>query len=214
MLCATGRVTAQSGRRLPKSTEAPPPAEPERAPETATRPRVASSGSTKPDPARVSLIVGSYRLDPSASYPMRVHDIIMDSLVDRLRRSDALSVGIGGEMSRKEAIDRAKSETESYVVWIELGTEDDMGRSSTSIGVQNPRRVFVNYTIFKPGTSKVLSHGRVYQGTYRAGTGTVGIGVPRPGMGRLPVEYSLAQAGYDTADRIMDAFSIPHPSWP
>lgn len=206
-------VLAQSGRRAPKSRNEmpnnPPPSPPSDPP--AQAPRI------KAEPARLPIIVGGYKLDPSANFSLSFYDLVAGACINRLRESTALMVATGGEMSRGEAINRAKREEESHVVWLELGAESEMGGTADiGVGSVRPTRIYVSYVIFTPGTAKVKSSGRVFSDTAgRVGTGRIGIGLPtRTRGGRLPAQYVLEQTGRDTADRVMNALNIPLPRHP
>ncbi len=211
IFAASTAVQAQSGRHIRKRDKsATSPAAAPTEPQQTTKPSPSS-----PAPPRLSILVGSYKYDPSMNHPLSFHDIILEGCLERFRQSSALTVALGGEMNRKEAIERAKSEKETYVMWLELGVESDLGGTAdASIGHVNPRRLFVNYVVFTPGTAKVKTQGRVFQDTYRAGMGNIGIGVPTPTRRitrTMPIQCSLRQAGFDTADRVMSNFYIPLP---
>jgi hypothetical protein len=110
--------------------------------------------------------------------------------MDRLRDSHGLEVTGGGGMNRKEAIDRAKKETNASVLWLELRVEED-GSNSISI----------SYTLFTPQTAKVLTRGNVNPAMRGVGSGGVIVGLPSPSR-RLPLQYQLKEGGREVADRV------------
>jgi hypothetical protein len=105
-------------------------------------------------------------------------------------------------MRRKEAIDRAKKETETYVVLLEV--DADSLNSSGGLGRVNAEDVQVSYTIFSPVTGKVKDSGRVYVRPSRSILG-----------GRVPtsrgVDSQLYEAGRETAARVMSVLNIGGP---
>jgi hypothetical protein len=178
----------QSGRRLPKrsETEPPPP------PPTKTEPPPELS-IIKPDRTLIPLVLA--RAVPGMDTSSFYMNIVVDHCVQRLRESSFEVSVAPREMNRKEASDLAKSETKSYVAWIELEVdryvgEDPMG----SPGMVHPARLLVNYVIFTPGTGKVTTSGRVYQRPRTIVT------TPVPGMGVDP-RHNLDGAGRETAER-------------
>ena len=105
-------------------------------------------------------------------------------------------------MSRKDAIDKAKKQNDSHVVWIEFKAEN-YGRSQTTYVLE--------YSVFTPETAKVKTFGRVYLDQARVGTGKVGVGIP-PSIGRrLPLDYQMKEGGRSIADRIMSSFRVDSP---
>jgi hypothetical protein len=108
-------------------------------------------------------------------------------------------------MNRKEASDLAKGSTDSYVLWFEL--RSDRG-NYTSDDPRYASELYVDYSLYVPGTGKIRTSGHVYQRR----VGAIGSPVPLPPtIGRGPVESQLEQAGRETADRVMAALNIPSP---
>ena len=95
-------------------------------------------------------------------------------------------------MTRKEAVDRAKKETEAYVLWLEM-----RGEGSRS------DELYVSYMLLRPQTAKIIASGNVYLATRRVGKGPVGVGVPGIG-GRMPLQYLMREAGREVAGRVAD----------
>lgn len=195
-------VAAQS-RRRPPAADPPPPI----VLSTPDNPPTGTTPQKKPAVPALPLIVGADSFNASFdSLPSSLYDYLYGACVDRLRDSGAVAVTASGEMTRKEAIDRAKSQTETYVVWLEAST-DNFGGAGT--GRTNVDRLFVNYTIFSPQTAKVKSSGRVYADTVRATTGgPIGVSLPTINR-RLPIQYKLQLMGAEVADRVLSGFNIP-----
>ncbi|HEX8844480.1 MAG TPA: hypothetical protein VF791_07540 [Pyrinomonadaceae bacterium] len=177
---------AQSGRRQNKSAPTPPaPQVPE---ESQTVP-AAQSPAVKPATV-ASLIVGGDKLSASI-YVSSYVDVAVDACMERLKEFPGFEVAGGGNMTRKDASDRAKKEQDAYVLWLELKLENDVNADS----------VLISYHILKPQTGKILTTGRVYLGAKTVGRGSVGVGVPSVSK-RLPLQYQVKEGGHEVADRV------------
>jgi hypothetical protein len=188
-------VAAQSGRRAPKSSSPAPAPTPEAAP-VETKP----DAETKP---ALSFIVGIDRGTAFSNIPNYLFDTVLSACAGRLDDSPSVRVDIANrDMHRGEAIKRAKAETESNVVWIQLSSDNARSQSGDDL-----RDVGVEYYVFAHTTGKIITSGRTYQQAY--GGGGV-IAMPRPG-GRASLPYTeqlLKQAARDAAERILSAMSV------
>jgi len=187
---------AQSGRRLPNSKSIPTPTpEPEPTP-TAT-----------PEKQKYSfaLVVGMDRGSGFISAPLRFYQTALDACVDRLERSSAIKVvAVHRDMSRGDAVRGAKSDKESYVVWLQLRT-DGFGADR---GINDYGEIIIEYTLLEPRTAKQIASGRAYQRAARKGN--VVLGPTRTGRtSELQAEYLLKLAAQDAADRILEALNLP-----
>jgi len=97
-------------------------------------------------------------------------------------------------MLRSDAINRAKAEKDSYVVWLQIRPD-----TMSSIGTGTPNNVYIEYTVFSPVAAKVITSGGTYPGR---GNSNV-ILSPRIGM---EGDYYLNKAARDLADRILAKF--------
>jgi hypothetical protein len=188
LACLSQAALAQSGRRQNKPLSPPTPVAGEG--EAEAKPE-AKPSAAKPGPV-ASVIVGGDRFGTSTSMISGYIDEAMEACVIDLDKSRGLEARGGGGMSRKEAIDRAKKETEAYVLWLELRAE---GSREDDISV--------SYTLFMPQTAKVMAFGNVYLSTRRAGRGPVSVGVPSVGN-RMPLQYLMREAGREVAQRVID----------
>lgn len=180
---ASGAI-AQSGRRGPKKAPAPVPM-PEAA-EASVKP------AEKPKPA-LTLIVGVGR--PDLFYRASVGNILQ-GFVERLREHPYIKVDvIPGDYSRAEAIRKAKSETEAYVVLLEV--RSDLMRAS------DDSELLVAYSVFSPGTAKIKASGQTYPNRNR------GV-ILNPRTSGIYGDYRLEQAAREAADRVLKAFHL-HP---
>lgn len=190
---SVGPIAAQSGRRAPRS--APPTPTPQPTPEE-------KMPEAEPQAAN-TLIVGMDRSGTFSVIPMYLYDSVLRACVERLDDSPSVEVDLASrDMHRGDAIKRAKAETDSHVVLMQLKTDGSIGRE------EDLRDVYVEYWVFAPTTAKVVSNGRTYQQIARAGGVIM---MPRPGgRGSLPyTEQLLRQAGRDAAERILSSLHLP-----
>jgi hypothetical protein len=184
LICAS-ITSAQSGRRSAKSTEK----------------------STAPQ-KKVSLLVSIEDRNPFSNIPYYLADTALDACIDRLRDAAEISVSSSTRgMSRADAIRRAKTEKEIYVVWLQIvsGLPDSAKPSKKA-----PEELYLRYTIFEPTTARVIAEGRTHQSIYRMSGG----GVSSQTSSRdSPIysEYALKQAAREAGDLVMRAFEITPP---
>src|SRR6266508_2849458 len=176
-------VMAQSGRRVQKSGAAPVPIP---TPEATPTPTMSSE---KPKPA-FTFVVG---LDRYSDF--------LRSCADRLDDSPSVVAEIStNDMSRGDAIRKAKAEKEAHIVWLHLRSNnfnDQGGTRSDS--------VYVEYSVFAPITGKQVTSGNTYPEAYR----NKGIRLPTSSING---DYYLNQAARGAAERILDHFHlrVPH----
>jgi hypothetical protein len=191
---SAGTVAAQSGRRAPRSGAPAPTPTPEAAP--VKKP----AAETKPT---LSFVVSIDRVSSFATIPMYFHDSVLRACAERLDDAPSVRVTVANrEMNRGEAIKRAKAETESHIVWMELRFD-----GARSLSDEDLREVYIDFWVFAPATAKAVTNGRSYQQIARAGGVIM---MPRPG-GRASLPYTeqlLKQAARDAAERILSAFSV------
>lgn len=189
---SAGPIAAQSGRR---AKPPPPTATPQPTPEQ-KKPEAEPQASN-------TLIVGMDRSGTFSIIPMYLYDSVLRACVERLDDSPSVKVDLASrDMHRGDAIKRAKAETDSHIVLMQLKTDGSIGRE------EDLRDVYVEYWVFAPATAKVVTNGRTYQQIARAGGVIM---MPRPGgRGSLPyTEQLLRQAGRDAAERILSALHLP-----
>lgn len=198
LLAAT--ASAQSGRRAPKRTTTVA---------TVSGPKTVEN---KPEPAkdeRIPLVVTIEDHNPFSGLPFFLAETIRDTCADSLRRSASLKVDIGTRgISRSDAIKRAKSEKELYVVWLQIDTDSDNNR--TSQAAWTPDSLYLRYTIFSPGTARIKASGRTHP-VYRSNSGGVLGRIPSSRGGSVYSDYFLKQLALEAAERIRDAFTVPVP---
>ncbi len=190
LICSVGQ--GQSGRRSPKPASPSPSALPSSESETP----LPKSKSAQP---QQKLIIGMDELGRSINIPQYMSEAVWNGFLERFRGVLSISISTDQNMNRKEATNRAKKETDSFVILLKLEA-DTMG-ASTDMGQVSPDQLVVSYVIFSPVTGKTKGQGQVYA---RSSRGVLG--------GRLPtsrsVERQLQEAGREAADRVMSALNI------
>jgi hypothetical protein len=199
-------VYGQAGRRVrtPKSDPpVPQAAEP-----------VATPTPQPKETEKVSLVVASSPSAMTSRLALNGGDMLLGAVVQRLRDSAGLQVASGGRLTRGEANKRAKSDTtKTYVVWIEI--QNDVSGVFDPTRRQSTDEYYINYLVLEPGTAKTKANGSVYlrlTGSSRIGTIGIGRSLPRcyP-QGVSGTEFTLIEAGIETAERIFREFSLPNP---
>ena len=201
-LAVAGMGYAQAGRRVAKPKSDPPVPK-------SVDPVVAVKEPT-PEPEKISLLVAG---SPSGAlrYALGVAENLPGVVGRRLQDSRRLQVATGGEMTRGEAIKRAKEkETKTFVVWLEIeGGGFDIDPRNQRTRVED---LSVRYIVLEPGTGKLRDQGSVH---LRSVSGGILSGIRRlPSCFPQPqsnFEFSLTVAGIETAERIMRAFSLSSP---
>ena len=122
------------------------------------------------------------------------------SCAQRLEEPESIRVEVTqGAMTRGDAIKRAKTEKDSYVVWLRLRDDAMGGRQG------DPNNLAVEYMVFSPITAKIFTSGSTYpqnrNSTDILGRRTSGING----------DYYLNRAAQEAADRILAKFSIRSP---
>lgn len=190
-----GPIVGQSGRRGPKtSVPAPTPAPPD-VPHVPEEKKPASENK-----AALTFIVGIDRGSGFSYVPTYFYDTVLRACAERLDNAPSVSVTVANrELNRAEAIKRAKAETESYVVWMQLRGERGVSQSGDDL-----REIYLDYLVYAPTTAKTVTNGRTYQQMARAG----GVIAMPPGRGSVVYsEQLLKQAARDAADRILSAMN-------
>jgi hypothetical protein len=190
--CLVGQ--AQSGRRAPKplsppTINTPPPA---------SQPPPAQN---KPALKQQTLIVGLDERSTASYIPQYMSEAVWRGFIEKFHEVSYITLTTDRNMRRKQAIDRAKKETETFVVLLQLGI-DNMGPNA---GSMSPEGLIVSYVVFSPGTGKAKDQGRIFVRPARSVLGQ-----------RLPterdVDSQLNAAGRETASRVMSALHNDSPA--
>jgi len=190
---------AQSGRRVRKSDPVPV-ATPE--PEPSPTPSAARE-KLKP---RFTFLVGVDRRDAFANIPLYAYDGVLRNVVDRLDDSPAVQVnGSQSEMSRGDAVQKAKAEKEGYVILLQLEID---AMSSNSQNSRTPD-IVIEYSVLAPMTAKQVTYGRTYTQAQRSRGGIL-----NPGTSGIYGDRYLNQAAQEAADKILAYFRSHGPAPP
>jgi len=199
-------ASAQSGRRKPtQGVSKVPPAEGTSSPagESESQPRAAEA---KKSAAIVSFVVMEQDYVVTAT-DFRAMSGVREAFQRRLGASPAVSVTPGAKGNRKDARERAKKETEAYVVLFHL---DEQGM--TSVGNSDSRALVLRVYTFAPKTGDIKYSDTVYQRPYRSTAKVGGIRLPTPTIDRYPSQHELEQAARDAADRLLTRFHVQVPN--
>ena len=186
-------VQAQSGRR--RTT--PPPAAP--VPTPTPEPTPTPQKIDKDDELVFFLGVDRYSTD--INLPFSYYDAALRGCAERMRAGSSAIVDVAGkDITRGDAIKRAKSETKSFVVHLTL-VYDTMGRRADEL--------ILEYAVFAPVTAKIVTSGRAYMTGRRAGP--VVIQPPNTRDGAIYREETLRLMGEDVGERILKAMHLNVP---
>jgi len=200
-LCAVA-LGAQSGRHSQKTSTQPlPEATPQGEPESK------SGASSKPSDAVVSFAVMEYNGALIGASSMWVDDLA-DIFARRLGQPKAVSVTRADKGGRSQARDRAKKETDTYVVLFQI---DEETASPTN---RSDYAILVKTYVYEPKTGALKYADTIYQRPYRSTASIGGIPIPVPTTRRIeqyPGQLQLEQAARDAADRLMSRFHVASP---
>jgi hypothetical protein len=195
-LIAAPLSEAQSGRRPPKQPTSPDPLPPKNEEPPIKPPSEQNSAPKIP----VKVVWQLSHIGSSSIYSRTVQE----ACLERLSKSGSVTPGAArDEMNRKQAIDLAKGSSDTYVVWFELEL-DPQYQDRGGIGNVPPQYLTVRFELYTPGTGKTKTGGNVYQRPQGPG------GLPVPGTAGT-AGYSLAYAGREMADRVLDALGVGRP---
>lgn len=143
---------AQSGRRVKKST-APPVPTPEATP--------APTPKKTPERPAIPIYLGVNSFDSYGDIPFYFSESVAKSCAEALQQRGVIHVELTArDMSRGDAVKRAKEMKEGYVVLLELRSD----RMRTSSRDNNDlSRVYIDYVVFAATTGKSITSGPVYQ---------------------------------------------------
>jgi hypothetical protein len=199
LLCLSGPLAAQSGRRASK----PPAAA--NSPETNTNKTDAGAGvdgkaSNKPlSGNRLNAPVKLLIARQVSSKHLLTEDVISASFVKRLNEfTDVTAISVG-DLKRDEAVKRAKNETDSFVVWLQFGI-DSFQRGTV---ILNSQSLNVEYSVLAARSGKQQAKGKVY---YQP----VGSGRMRKSdwPNGTPIKITPEAAGIDAAEQLFYSVAL------
>ena len=190
---------AQSGRRPTRSasstasTATPATTEAKAGPDSV-------SSATKPPTLISRLIVVGDLVQSGSSYSNDV-DIAVDACVEELKKLQVIEAVGSGSRKKAAAMERAKSETDAYVLLLEIKLVDYV-RTDRGGPYVDQYISCVDYYVFMPQTAKILTEGRVYPGRQdiKAGGGAV-LRLPTRNK-RSSTIHELREIGRQVANRV------------
>lgn len=185
-------VQAQSGRRQKQPEPAAPVPTP--TPEPTPTPKKEDADSD------LFFSIGMDRTFAYDNLPFSYYDAVSEGCARALRQGSSAAVDISTQsMSRGDAIKKAKSSTNTYVILLKLAY-DSMARSSDDLSVE--------FVVFTPGTAKVATSGRSYMNAGRTAGGVVVGPTSRGPTSGLYREQLLKRAGEDAGNRILKSLHL------
>ena len=195
-LVCVSTAFSQSGRRGQKSTPAPAPT-----------PEPTPKEPDKKEKATVLFIVATDE-NGFSGIPFSFFRTVVEGCADRLDDESGVKVEVSPrEMTRADAVNRAKLAKEGFVVWLQLKVENATGDPTVA---NNLNQVYIEYTVYAATTAKTATWGHTYQRGYRKG----GVVLSPPGSTRGNPgysEYFLKEAAREAAQRILEALKIGAP---
>jgi hypothetical protein len=189
-------AAAQSGRRPPPRRPDPPPAAEERPDPSPPR-----EEAPPPTPISVAKDVASINL------PHAVASYVVDECLGRMRQVKRFSATAIRDLRRGEATDLAKSNYQTYVLWLEFSI-DALDEERAGMGTANLRNLVVRYVLYAPGSGDVTTQGRLNFTAYGARISNGRVLAPYGGRGR-GAGYTMEEAGQKIAEAVMDALGVP-----
>ncbi|MFT3742741.1 MAG: hypothetical protein QM785_00475 [Pyrinomonadaceae bacterium] len=190
-------VTAQSGRKLPKGSPTVPTPTP--------TPELVIAVKPKPKPDFTLKVYSN--IDFGSTFGFLMPERMPRWAIERLQKTPLLDTRDSGTLNRRDAIKQAKSETEAYVVLLELEADPLISTRAAS-PVQGLQ---IQLTVYHPVSAKVK-----FKRTLAMGQNSTGL----PGSRNVlrscnPSVYGdellLLEASYEAADSVMGTFNVPLP---
>jgi len=158
--------------------------------------------SAKPKPA-FTFIVGIDKYGDFSRISLNAYSGVLRSCAERLDDSLSVKAEISTQdLSRADAVRKAKEEKEAYVVWLQLRSNTFTGQTGI---YDDPYNVYVEYSVFAPTTAKQVTSGNTYPEAYR----NKRVRVP---TSTTNGDYYLNQAARGAAERILDHFHLHFPN--
>ena len=176
---------AQSGRRVKKAAPLPPVPTPEASPTPTPK--------KSPEKPLTPVFIGVNSYDHTANIPLYFTDSVGKSCAERLSQRPNIRVDlVAREVSRGDAVKRAKDARLGFVVLLELRSD----RMRAGSGDSDLSQLYIDYSVFAAGTARQLASGNVFQQT-----GFRDIMTGRDSTSTA--EYRLKQAARVAAGRIL-----------
>jgi hypothetical protein len=139
------------------------------------------------------------KLSDLSRIPSGTASSVLRACANRLDEPEAVKADTTSkDMNRGDAVLRAKSEKEAYIVWLRLLPNNVSGRA----GSNDPDDLYIEYSVFAPATGKETASGRVFSAHRTRAI------IPGPRTTGAASYGYLLQAARDTADRILANFHM------
>lgn len=151
MVVCTLTAFAQSGRRVKKSTTPPVPT-----PEASPSP----TPKKTPEQPSIPIYLGANSFDSFGNIPFYFNESVVKSCAEGLQQRGIVHVELTShDMTRADAVKRAKEMKEGYVVLLELRSD----RMRTGGQENDLSRVYIEYVVLAAATAKTVTSGPAYQ---------------------------------------------------
>ena len=143
-----------------------------------------------------SIIIGGHQIDPDTKeFWSNQTSIVAKACTDELKeRRLGLEIIYSGKMTKVEAVERAKKETDAYVLW--FGYRSKLVDLDAVID-------YIDYIVLVPKTASTLTEGRVYPGKQKSSADPGGIlRLPSRRSRRDSNSYLLERGGREIAARV------------
>ena len=147
MLCLVSLSAAQSGRKKTAGIPASPPVVSPKDPDP--------QPVTDPDTRITSMVVTGKIFDPYVYSKSSFLESALKECVNTLRTRQ-VDAAKANSMNLVEAKERAKKETQAFILWLGFTTRDD--------GYGNEILDYADYSVFIPQTGRILTNGRIESG--------------------------------------------------
>ena len=156
MALETRDLKAQSGRRAakPSSPVSPTSTTPDLPTDSTDNPAVEKPLRPGELPAKVQLLVAR---QPTAKH-LHTEDQILASFVKQLNRYENIQATSVGDVKEGQAVERAKTETDAFVILITF----DIDRFQGGTIIMNSQDLEIEYYVLAPRTGKKQTKGKVY----------------------------------------------------
>lgn len=142
---------AQSGRRVKKSTTPPVPT-----PEATPSP----TPKKTPEQPAIPIYLGGNSFDSFGNIPFYFNESVVKSCAEGLQQRGIINVELTSrDMTRADAVKRAKEMKVGYVVLLELRSD----RMRTGGQENDLSRVYIEYAVFAAATGRPVTSGPAYQ---------------------------------------------------
>jgi len=179
-------ILGQSGRHAKAPVPTP-------SPQTSPSPESKTTGQEQ-----ISyVIIGGHDIDPDTKETWSTNvSTVVKACTERLKEPPQVPFEIknGGKMTKTEAVERAKKETDAYVLWF--------GYRSQLVGLDY-QLVYMDYIVLKPKSASTLTEGRIDFRTSKQSADPGGIlRLPKSQKGHRSEGYVLSEGGREMADRV------------